>query len=189
MSVVYALIDLGRPADQTGLSTNLGGDLVVRKTGRREDGNLLPTGNRIHGVDGRNTSRDHFFGVHLSWLARTDIPCPLLTYTRVWVDRATVDVEVVLSKNLGALVDGLPRTIENTAQHVFGDTKLQAVSCEFDFGLCLSDMAYGNRPRRRTFLTSMPDVPSKTCVAIREMYRGGCWSQEYTWTTARSPTG
>jgi hypothetical protein len=76
-------------------------------------------------------------------------------YSRVRVDRATVDVEVILSKHLGALVDGLSRSIEDTAQHILRDTKLQAVPSELDFGLLC------------TFLTSMPDVPSKTCVAVR----------------------
>lgn len=42
--------------NQTGLSANLGGDFVVRKTGGGEDGNLLSSGNRVHGVDGRDTS-------------------------------------------------------------------------------------------------------------------------------------
>jgi hypothetical protein len=36
---------------------------VVRKTGGGENGNLLATGNGVHGVDGRDTSLDHFFGV------------------------------------------------------------------------------------------------------------------------------
>src|SRR3569833_1913383 len=50
---------------QTSLATNLGCNLVVVKTGSREDGNLLPACNRVHRVDSRNSSRDHFFGVHL----------------------------------------------------------------------------------------------------------------------------
>lgn len=65
VSVVYALVDLSRPTDQAGLSTNLRSDLVVGKTGRGEDGNLLTTGNGVHGVDGRDTGGDHFFGVYL----------------------------------------------------------------------------------------------------------------------------
>lgn len=67
------------------------------------------------------------------------------TYSRVWIDRATVDVEVVLSKHLGALVDGLSRSIENSTQHVLGDTKLQAMSGELDFGLVLSEMSSAHR--------------------------------------------
>jgi hypothetical protein len=51
--------------DQTSLSTNLGGDLVVRQTSGREDGNLLTTSNRVHSVNGRDTGRDHLLGVFL----------------------------------------------------------------------------------------------------------------------------
>jgi hypothetical protein len=78
--VVYALCGL---SDETGLSTNLRSDLVVGKTGRREDGNLLSTGNRVHRVDSRNTGRDHFFRVHLVLLAsnlRDIVPEPTREY-------------------------------------------------------------------------------------------------------------
>ena len=51
--------------DQTGLSTNLGSDFVVGQTSGREDGNLLTTGDRVHGIDGRDTGRDHLLGVFL----------------------------------------------------------------------------------------------------------------------------
>jgi hypothetical protein len=61
------------------------------------------------------------------------------TYTRVGVDGTAVDVEVVLSQHLWALVDGLSGSIEDTTQHVLGHTELQAVSGEFDFGLRLSE--------------------------------------------------
>jgi hypothetical protein len=63
VAVVYAL---GGLSDQTGLSTNLRSNLVVGQTRRREDGDLLATSNRVHRVDGRDTGRDHFFGVHLA---------------------------------------------------------------------------------------------------------------------------
>lgn len=140
------------------------------KTGRREDGDLLSTGDRIHGVDGRNTGGDHFFGVHLKASVSSCHLLQMTSYSRVWVDRATVDVEVVLSKHLGAFVNGLSRSIKDTTQHVLGNTKLQAVSCELDFGLRLSDISSVNRAFACTFLTSMPDVPSKTCVAISNVY-------------------
>jgi hypothetical protein len=64
--VVVVVYPLGRLSDQTGLSTNLRGNLVVRKTRGREDRDLLSTGNRVHRVDGRDTGRDHFFGVNLT---------------------------------------------------------------------------------------------------------------------------
>ena len=50
---------------QASLSANLSGDLVMWKTGRREDRNLLTTSNRVHGVDRRDTSRNHFLRVDL----------------------------------------------------------------------------------------------------------------------------
>lgn len=67
---------------------------------------------------------------------------PFVTYTRVWVDGATVDVEVVLGKNLGALVDGAAGTVKDAAKHVLGDTELQALAGELNLGL-LSLSAFG----------------------------------------------
>lgn len=52
------------------------------------------------------------------------------SYSRVGVDRTAVDVKVFFRKHLGALVDGTTRTVKDTAQHVFGHTKLQALSGE-----------------------------------------------------------
>lgn len=51
--------------NQTGLSTNLGSDFVVRETGSGENRNLLTTSDRVHGVNSRDARRDHFLGVHL----------------------------------------------------------------------------------------------------------------------------
>jgi len=62
--LVVIVNTLGR-LNQTGLSTDLGGNFVVRKTSGREDGNLLTTGNGVHGVDGRDTGGDHLLGVFL----------------------------------------------------------------------------------------------------------------------------
>jgi hypothetical protein len=139
VAVVHTLVDPGRSTDQAGLSANLGSDFVVGKTGGREDGDLLTTRNRVHGVDGRDTGGDHLLGVDLALLVSCHGSIQWEAYSGVWVDRATVDVEVVFSKNLGALVDGLSRTVENTTQHVLGHTKLQAVAGELDFGLYMSD--------------------------------------------------
>jgi hypothetical protein len=125
-------------SDQAGLSANLRGDLVMRQTGRGEDGNLLATGDRVHRVNGGDTGRDHLLGIHL---ARSVLPCDIAAhraYSRVWVDGTAVDVEVVLRKHLGALVDGLSGAVENATQHVLGDTELQAVAGELDFGLHVS---------------------------------------------------
>jgi hypothetical protein len=57
------------------------------------------------------------------------------TDSRVGVDGLTVNVEVVLGQDLGALVNGATGTIKDTTKHVLGHTKLQRVSTELDFGL------------------------------------------------------
>lgn len=41
------------------LPTNLCGHFVVRQTGGREEGDLLPTGDGVHDVDGGDTRLDH----------------------------------------------------------------------------------------------------------------------------------
>jgi hypothetical protein len=105
--IVVIVHTLGGLSDQTSLSTNLGSDFVMRKTGRREDGNLLTAGNRVHRVNGRNTGRDHFFGVHLVPSAPEATNTSFCPYTRVRVDGAAVDVKVVFRKHLGTLVDSL----------------------------------------------------------------------------------
>ena len=62
--------------DETGLTTDLCGQLrdeaaiavdgylVVGETSSREDGNLLTAGNGVHGIDGRDTSLNHFLRVN-----------------------------------------------------------------------------------------------------------------------------
>jgi len=94
------------------------------------------------------------------------------TYARVRVDGTSVDVKVVFSEHLRALVDGLSRTIEDTTQHVLGHTKLQAVPGKLYFCLRLSDAMLIDGSGISTFLTSIPEVPSKTCVAVRNGGRG-----------------
>ena len=63
--LVIIVDTLRRLLDQTGLTTDLRGNLVVWKTSGREDGDLLSSGNGVHGIDGGNSGRDHFFGVDL----------------------------------------------------------------------------------------------------------------------------
>ena len=47
----------------------------------------------------------------------------------------TLDVEVVLGEDLGALVDGLAGAVEDTAEHVLGHGDLERVARELDAGL------------------------------------------------------
>ena len=131
---------LGGLVDQTGLATDLGGNLVVRQTGGGEDGDLLTTGDGVHGVDGRDTGGDHFFRIHLvAPLAfQPLVPGTGSTgqaYPRVWVDGLTVDIQIILRQHLGALINRTTRSVKDTTQHVLRHSQLQAVPGEFDFGL------------------------------------------------------
>jgi hypothetical protein len=83
-------------------------------------------------------------------------------YSGVGVDGAAVDIKVVLRKHLGTLVDGSARSVKDTAQHVLRYTKLQAVAGEFYFRLSPSDALAFVGGDVCTFLTSIPEVPSKT---------------------------
>lgn len=98
-----------------------------------------------------------------------------MTNSGIWVNGGSVDVKVFLGKHLGALVNRTAGTVKDTAQHVLGDTKLQAVAGELD--PCLSnalerDLCCTTAADRvclaikRTFFTSIPVVPSKTCGKI-----------------------
>lgn len=81
----------------------------------------------------------------------------------------TVDVEVILGQNLRALVDSTTGTVKYTTKHVLGHTELERVAAELDFGLLgISTTARirGYVLIRRTFLTSIPEVPSKTCYYV-----------------------
>lgn len=90
--------------------------LVVRKTGSREDGNLLTTRDRVHRVNGRDTRLDHLLGVD----------------TRIRVDRRTVDVEVLLSEDLGSFVDRVTGSVEDATEHVFRNGELHRRAGELD---------------------------------------------------------
>jgi hypothetical protein len=60
------------------------------------------------------------------------------TYTSKRVYRAPVDVQVVLRKDLRAFINSSSRPVKDTAKHVLGDTKFEALAREFDFGLQIS---------------------------------------------------
>ena len=47
-----------------------------------------------------------------------------MTYSRERVDGATVDVEIIFGEDLGPLIDGPTRSIEDTPQHVLGHAEL-----------------------------------------------------------------
>lgn len=80
---VLGLVDGGLVGDQSGLATDLCGDLIVRQTCCGEEGNLLAAGNRHVDIDGGNSGLDHLLRVGA--LAR--------------VDRLALDVQVVLGED------------------------------------------------------------------------------------------
>lgn len=49
--------------DEGGLTTDLGADFVVRKTGSGEERNFLTTSDGVHDIDSGNTGLDHLLGV------------------------------------------------------------------------------------------------------------------------------
>jgi hypothetical protein len=49
--------------NERSLSTDLGTNLIMGETIGREKGDLLSSGNRVHDINGRDTSLDHFLGV------------------------------------------------------------------------------------------------------------------------------
>lgn len=68
MTIVRALICYALLLNQSSLTTNLGSDFVVRKTGGRENGNFLATSDGVHGIDGGDAGGDHLLGVDLATL-------------------------------------------------------------------------------------------------------------------------
>jgi hypothetical protein len=82
VSIVGTLVGDALLLDQASLSANLGGNFVMGETGSREDGNLLATGNRVHRIDGRDTSGNHFLGEFLQVVSITTISKQSYNHTR-----------------------------------------------------------------------------------------------------------
>jgi hypothetical protein len=166
VSIMYALCGL---LDETGLTTNLGCNFVMRKTGSGEDRDLLSTSDGVHCVDRRNTSCNHFLGVDLS-------ECQLEAFMRsigdisdpgIRIDWTAVDIEVVFGEDLGAFINRSTRSIEDSPQHILRNTDLQAMAGELDSRLNTCQPLLGCIVlSSHTFLTSIPDVPSKTLQIV-----------------------
>merc|ERR1712166_798356 len=101
------------------LTTNLGGNLVVRKTGSREKGNLLSTGNRVHHINGRDTSLNHFLWV----------------LSLIRVNRLTLNVKEVFGEDGWTTINGLTGTVELTTQHLGRDWHAQNITSELNVRL------------------------------------------------------
>ena len=119
----------------------------MRKTSGRENGNLLATSDTVHGVNGRNTGLDHFFGVN----------------SRVWIDGLTLNVEVLLGKDLGTLVDSLSGAVKNTTQHVLADRNLEGVPAK----LHSSSLGINSRGALEDLVSRILERPSPQNNAMR----------------------
>lgn len=64
------------------------------------------------------------------------------TYSGVRVDWTAVDIEVVLGKDLRALINSTTRSIENTPKHVFRHTKFKTVAGEFNSCLMVKTLVW-----------------------------------------------
>ena len=73
------------------LARNLGGQFVVRQTRSGKDGQLLPTYQRVHAVDGRHPSLDKVLGIDASH----------------GIQRSTVDIHSIFGQGSGQTI---PRT-------------------------------------------------------------------------------
>lgn len=109
---------------------------------------------RVHGVDSRDTGGDHLLGVNAG----------------VRVDGRPVDIQIILGKYLGALVDRSSGAIKDTAQHVLRDTNLEVLSGKLDCRL--------------------PDIDTGGTLEnlIKLSKQASCgWRRLLTWTTALCP--
>ena len=98
------------------LTGDLQCNIVVRKTGPREDRELLATDKRVGTVYGRDTGLDE--------IRRHP--------TGVWIDCSTGNVEAFLRNNLRATVDRFTATRQDPAEHVSAHRHLDGLSCETD---------------------------------------------------------
>ena len=99
----------------------------MRKTGRREDRQLLAPNQRIQSVDGGDACLDELRRV--------------LSGRRI--HRQSVDVHPFFRKNLRPAVDGAPHAVENTAQHIRGDAEFHRAAQKTDLAVAEVDAGRG----------------------------------------------
>ena len=75
--------------DETGLTTDLSGDVVMRQTRGGEDGNLLPTSDRVHPIDSGDSGLNHLLGID----------------SGPWIDRLTLNEKGERRENANASKD------------------------------------------------------------------------------------
>ena len=84
------------------LSRNLGCQIRMRQTGRRENRQFLTAHQRVQTVDGRNTGLDEFLRV--------------VAGRRV--HRQTIDIAAFLRQDLRTAVDWIAQTVKDASQHI-----------------------------------------------------------------------
>jgi hypothetical protein len=105
------------------------------QSGSGEDRYFLPTSDRVHNVDSRDTRLDHLLRIYAG--VRVD-GRPFVSESSTksagteMVQKRTIDIQIILRKNFRSLVNGIPRPIEYTSKHIFSDGKLHAAASEFD---------------------------------------------------------
>jgi hypothetical protein len=85
--------------------------------------------------------------------------------------RSTIDVEILLRKDLGSLVDGVTTAVEDSAEHVLGDGELHAAACELDMGCLDVDARRALKNLHDGLATrDLEDLPTADCsIGKREL--------------------
>jgi hypothetical protein len=99
----------------------------MRQTCGREYWNFLATGDRVHNVDRRDTSLDHLLGVDTRIRVNRGTYDTINTLRSLGMEaRRTIDIEVVLCKDLWTLINRVARAVEYPSQHVLCHRELHA---------------------------------------------------------------
>mmetsp|Transcript_38540 Transcript_38540/g.97013 ORF Transcript_38540/g.97013 Transcript_38540/m.97013 type:complete len:354 (-) Transcript_38540:194-1255(-) len=123
---------------QTGLTTDLSSNFIVWKTGSGENGDLLTTSDRVHGINRRDTCLNH--------LLRID--------TSERIDRLSHNIEVVSSKNRRALIDWDTTAVEYTTEHILRNRNAHHITSELDTSVPSIDTGSALKHLNDSFVTS-----------------------------------
>mmetsp|Transcript_33858 Transcript_33858/g.95284 ORF Transcript_33858/g.95284 Transcript_33858/m.95284 type:complete len:225 (-) Transcript_33858:82-756(-) len=104
---------------QTSLSADLSSNIVMRETSSRENRDLLPTRNRVHAINRRNTRLNHF-----RWI-----------YSRVWVDRFSHNIQIILCKDSRSTINGSSGPVEHTPKHILRYGNVHNVTGKLNAGV------------------------------------------------------
>ena len=141
-SYLNEIVRLLQPLYQPSLTTDLCSNLIMRKTSSRKERNLLSSSNRIHDINGRNSSLYHFFWVSSltridwttwkfsqgTWNIRIKKPYLVEVIKSKFKGNPmphTWNIQVCLRKDGRTIVNWFPRSIKNAPKHVQGDWSFQ----------------------------------------------------------------